>query len=47
MGKSTSGIVVYALGTLIIWKSKKQRLVSQSTMQTEMITTEYGKVQID
>jgi hypothetical protein len=45
--KSTSGIVVYALGTLIIWKSKKQSVVTQSTMQAEMIATAYGKVQID
>ena len=45
--KSTSGIVVYALGTLVIWKSKKQSIVAQSTMQAEMIATAYGKVQID
>ena len=45
--KSTSGIVVYALGTLVIWKSKKQSVVAQSTMQAEMIATAYGKVQID
>jgi len=45
--KSTSGIVVYALGTLIIWRSKKQRVVTQSTMEAEMIATAYGKVQID
>jgi hypothetical protein len=45
--KSTLGIVVYALGTLVIWKSKKQSIVAQSTMQAEMIGTAYGKVQID
>jgi len=37
--KSNSGIVVYALGTLVIWKSKKQSVVAQSTMQAEMIAT--------
>jgi len=47
MGKSTSGIVVYALGTLVIWKSRKQSVVAQSTMQAEMIATVYSKVQID
>ena len=45
--KSTSGIVVYGLGTLVIWKSKKQRVVAQSTLQAEMIPTAYGKVQIE
>jgi len=45
--KSTSGIVVYALGILIIWKSKKQTVVAQSTMQAEMIATAYGKVQVN
>jgi hypothetical protein len=45
--KSTSGIVVYALRTLVIWKSNKQSVVAQSTMQAEMIATAYGKVQID
>jgi len=45
--KSTSGIVVYALGILVIWKSKKQTLVAQSTMQAEMIATAYSKVQVD
>jgi hypothetical protein len=44
---STSGIVIYALRTLIIWKSKKQSVVAQSTMQAEMIATAYCKVQID
>jgi hypothetical protein len=45
--KSTSGIVVYALGTLVIWKSKKQSVVAQLTMQADMIATAYGKVQIN
>jgi len=45
--KSTSGIVVYTLRTLVIWKSKKRRVVPQSTMQAEMFTTVYSKVQID
>jgi len=45
--KSTSGNVVYALETLLIWKSKKQSVVAQLTMQAEMIATAYGKVQID
>jgi len=45
--KSTSEIVVYALGTLLIWKSKQQSVVAQSTTQGEMIATVYGKVQID
>jgi len=45
--KSTFGIIVYTLGTFIIWKSKKQSVVAQSTMQAEMIATAYGKVQID
>jgi hypothetical protein len=45
--KSTLGIVVYALGTLVIWMSKKQSVVAQSTMEAEMIATVYGKVQID
>ena len=45
--KSTSRIVVYAFGTLIMWKSKKQKVVAQSTMQAEMIASAYGKVQFD
>jgi hypothetical protein len=45
--KSTSGIVVYALGTLFIWKLHKQSVVAQSTMQAAMIATAHGKVQID
>jgi len=47
MSESTSGIVVYGLGTLVIWKSMKQSVVAQSTMESEMIATAYGKVQID
>jgi hypothetical protein len=45
--KSTLGIVNYAHGILVTWKSKKQTIVAQSTMKAEMITTAYGKVQID
>ena len=45
--RSTLEIVVYALGTLVIWKSHKQSIVAHSTMQAEMIATEYGNVQID
>jgi hypothetical protein len=45
--KSTSVIIIYVLGTLVIWKSKKQSVVAQSTMQAEMIAAAYGKVQID
>jgi len=45
--KSTSGIVVYVLGTLIIWQSKKQCVVAQLTMHEKMIATAHGKVEID
>jgi len=45
--KSTSGIVVYSLAILVIWKPKEQSVVAQWTMQAEMIATAYGKVQID
>jgi hypothetical protein len=45
--KSTSGIVVNALGTLVIWRSKMEGLVAQSRMQAEKIATVYSKVQID
>jgi hypothetical protein len=45
--KSTSGIVVYTVGTLIIWKFKKQNAVAQLGIQAEMIATAYNKVQID
>jgi hypothetical protein len=47
MSKSTSGFIVYPLGTLVLWIWKKQRVVAQSTMQSEMIATGYGKVQLD
>jgi hypothetical protein len=45
--KSTSGIVVNILGTLVIWKSNKERVVAQSRLQAEMIATAYSNVQID
>ena len=35
--KSTSGYLVYTDGILIHWKSKKQRVVAQSTMEAELI----------
>jgi len=41
---SISGIIICALGILVLWRSKKQTLVAQSTMQAEMIATAYGKV---
>jgi hypothetical protein len=44
---STSGIVVYALRTLVIWKWKMQSVVARSTMQAQMFATAYGKVLID
>jgi hypothetical protein len=47
MSKSSLGIVVYTLGTLVNMKSKKQSTVTQSTTQAEMIATAYGKVQIN
>jgi hypothetical protein len=40
--KSTWGIDVYTPVTLVIWKSKKQRVVAQSTVHAEMITTAYS-----
>jgi len=45
--KSTSGIIIFALGILVLWRSKKYTLVAQSTMQAEMIATAYGKVQLN
>jgi len=45
--KSTSGIVAYPLGPLVMLKLKKQMVVAQSTMQAEMSATAYGRVQID
>ena len=47
MSKSTSGILIYVLGILVIWKSKKQTIIVQSTMEAEMIARAYEKVQID
>jgi hypothetical protein len=37
--KSTSSIVFYIDGILVGWKSRKQTLVVQSTMEAEMIST--------
>jgi hypothetical protein len=37
----------YAVGTLLIWKSKKQSVVAQSRIQAVMIATGYSKGQID
>jgi len=45
--KSSSEIVINALGSLVICKLKKKRIVAQSTIQADMIATTYGKVQID
>jgi len=47
MSKRASGIVVFALGTLVIWNLKEQRVVAQSTMQAETIPRAYRKVQND
>jgi hypothetical protein len=47
MSKSISGIVVYALRTLVIWMLNEQRLVAQSTMLVEMMATVYYKLEID
>jgi len=38
-GGSTSAYLVYARGTLITWKSKKQTIVAQSTMEAELIAS--------
>ena len=38
-GKSMSGYLIYACGTLITWKSKKQTIVTQSTMEAELIAS--------
>jgi len=35
--KSTSGFLIYAHNILVMWKSKKQRLVAQSTMEAELV----------
>jgi len=45
--KPTSGMIIFGLGILVLWRSKKQTLVAQSTMQTKMIATANGKVQLD
>ena len=37
--KSTSAYLIYVGGTLVQWKSKKQGLVAQSTMEAELIAT--------
>jgi hypothetical protein len=44
---STSGIVIYPLRTLFIWKSNTQSAVARSTIQAEMIAIAYTQVQID
>jgi len=41
------GILIYVLGNLVIWKSKKQTIVAQLTMEAKMIAMAYGKGQID
>jgi hypothetical protein len=46
-GKSTTGYLLYALGILVLWKSKKQTLVAQSTMESELIASAAVKRQID
>jgi hypothetical protein len=43
---STSGILIFVHGILVIRKSKKQTIVAQSTMEAEMIAMAYGKEQI-
>jgi len=45
--QSTSHIIIFALGILVLWRSKKQTLVAQWTMQAEMIATAYCKVQLE
>jgi hypothetical protein len=45
--KTTSGMLIFILGILVIWKCIMQTIVAQSTMEAEMIATAYGKVQID
>jgi hypothetical protein len=37
--KSTSGWMIYHDGGLIMWRSRKQSLVAQSTMEAELIAT--------
>jgi hypothetical protein len=45
--KYTAGIIVYALGTIVVWKTKNWSIVAHSTMQAEIISTLYGQVQMD
>ena len=37
--KSTSGYLLYVDRILVLWKSKKQGLVAQSTMEAELVST--------
>jgi hypothetical protein len=46
-GKSTTGYLLYVLGTLVLWKPKKQTLIAQSTMESELIAAATVKRQID
>jgi hypothetical protein len=46
-GKLTTGYLLYDLGILVLWKSKKQTLVAQSTMESELIASAAVKRQID
>jgi hypothetical protein len=46
-GKSTTGYLLYVRGILVLWKSKKQTLVAQSTMQSELIASAAVKRQVD
>jgi hypothetical protein len=45
--ESTLGIIIFALGILVHLRLKKQTLVAPYTMQAEMITTAYCKVQVN
>jgi hypothetical protein len=45
--KSTSGIIIFARGILVLWRLRTETLVAQSMIQAEMIATPYGKVQLD
>jgi hypothetical protein len=44
--KSTSGIIILALGILVLWRWKTRTVLAQSTLRAEMIDTAYGKVQL-
>jgi hypothetical protein len=46
-GKPTTDYLLYVLSTLVLWKSKKQTLVAQSTMESELIASAAVKKQID